>query len=217
MPGRIVRRLIEVAQVWGVATILGVATALLIWSVWYFTKVPCLPDNAAQGLCNLGILARFINAEILALAGGSGIAVSALKGGYDNYMLKNMVNQEREARLQSEQQLRELIGNLRNELQEERQRSKEERRLAAEDRRQAEEQRRLAAEDRRAAESERRQAEEERRKTEAEWQRQADEERRLAAEDRAQSIVVQQAMLDTIVRLAEGRNGNGGDGNHPPA
>ena len=162
------RRLIEVWQVWGRATVLGVATALLIWSVWYFTKVPCLPDNAAQGLCNPGILARFINAEILTLAGGSGIAVGALKGGYDNYMLRNMVNQEREARLQSEQQLRELIDDLRSELREVR-----------EERAQARE-----------------------------------EQRRQAAEERAQSIAIQQAMLDTIVRLVEQRNGNG---NHPPA
>ena len=158
------RRLVEVWPVWGPATVLGVATALLIWSVWYFTKVPCLPDNAAQGLCNPGILVRYINAEILTLAGGSGIAVGALKGGYDNYMLRNMVNQEREARLQSEQQLRELINDLRNELQEERERSKAE--------------------------------------------------REQAAAERAQSMAIQQAMLDTIVRLAEERNGNG---NHPPA
>ena len=175
---RMARRLIEVWQVWGPATVLGVATALLIWSVWYFTKLPCLPDNAAQGLCNPGILARFINAEILTLAGGSGIAVGALKGGYDNYMLRNMVNQEREARLQSEQQLRELIDDLRNELQEEREHSREERERAAEERERA-----------RA-------------------------EQRLAAEERAQSMAIQQAMLDTIVRLAEERNGNG---NHPRA
>ena len=123
---QITRRLIDSAQGWRVAIVLGLATALLIWSIWYFTKVPCLPDNAVQGFCNPGILARFINAEILTLAGGGGIAVGALKGGYDNYMLKNMITQEREARLQSEQQLHELIGNLRSELQEERQQAAEE-------------------------------------------------------------------------------------------
>ena len=194
------RRLIEVWQVWGRATVLGVGTALLIWSVWYFTKVPCLPDNAAQGLCNPGILARFINAEILTLAGGSGIAVGALKGGYDNYMLRNMVNQEREARLQSEQQLRELIDDLRSELQKERER-------AAEERAQSREERERAAE-------EREQAREEQRQRAAEERERVREEQRLAAEERAQSMAIQQAMLDTIVRLAEGRNGNG---NHPPA
>lgn len=178
---QITRRLIDSAQGWRVAIVLGLATALLIWSIWYFTKVPCLPDNAVQGFCNPGILARFINAEILTLAGGGGIAVGALKGGYDNYMLKNMITQEREARLQSEQQLHELIGNLRSELQEERQ-----------------------------------QAAQERQRAETEWRRHLEEERRLAAEDRAQSIAIQQAMLDTIVRLAEGRNGNGND-NHLPA
>ena len=195
------RRWVEVAQFWGPATALGVAAALVIWSAWYFTKVPCLPDNAVQGLCNPGMLARFINAEILALAGGGGIAVGALKGGYDNYMLKTIMNQEREARLQSEQQLRDMIAELHKELQEERQQAAAERRQAEAERRQAE--------------AERRQADEEWRQTEAEWRRyweeerrRAGEDRRLAIEDRAQSIAIQQAMLDTIVRLAEGRNGN---------
>ena len=76
--------------------------------VWYFTKIPCLPDNAVKGLCHPGWLARFINAEILVLAGGAGIAVATLKGGYDYYMLKNMINQEREARLKTEQELQEV-------------------------------------------------------------------------------------------------------------
>ena len=220
--GQIARRLIDSAQGWRAAIVLGVATAAVFWSVWYFTKVPCIPHNAAMGLCNPGWLAHFVSVEILALAGGAGITVGGVKGGYDQYMMKNMLNQEREARLQSEQHLRELIGNLRNELQEERQRSEEQRRLAAEDRREAEEQRRLAAEDRRIAEAERRQtaeqqrsAEDERRRAETEWLRQAEEERRLAAEDRAQSIAIQRAMLDTIVHLSEGRNGNGSDDHLP--
>ena len=144
------------------------------------------------------VLARYINAEILTLAGGSGIAVGALKGGYDNYMLRNMVNQEREARLQSEQQLRELIDELRSEireLREEREQTREEqRRPAAEERERSREQRE------RVAKEEQRRAREER--------------RRWAAEERAHSMAIQQAMLDTIVRLAEKRKGNG---NHPPA
>lgn len=65
---------------------------------------------------------------------GAGIAIGSVKGGYDYYMLKNMINQEREARLKTEQELRELIVDLRNELREERQRATEECRLAAEDR-----------------------------------------------------------------------------------
>ena len=84
-------------------------------------------------------------------------------------MLKNMLNQEREARLQFEQraeearqQLQEYISELRDELRE----AREER-------------------------------------------RQANEERRQTNEERNQSIVIQQAMLDAIVRLAQRQNDNG--------
>ena len=77
-------------------------------------------------------------------------------------MLKNVLNQEREARLQFEQraeearrQLQEYISELRDEL------------------------------------------------------REAREERRQANEERNQSIVIQQAMLDAIVRLAQRQNDSG--------
>ena len=66
-------------------------------------------------------------------------------------MLKKMITQEREARLQLQENLR-AANELRNEIREERERSHEERR---------------------------------------------------------QSIAIQQAMLDTIVRLVQGRNSNG--------
>lgn len=65
------------------------------------------------------------------MAGGAGLAVATIKGGYDHYMMRNLLNQEREAR----QDLRELVTELREEL-------REERRLAAEDRRRYEEQQR---------------------------------------------------------------------------
>lgn len=157
---------------------------------WYFTKIPCLPDNAVKGLCNPGWIARFINAEILALAGSAGIVVAALKRGYDYYMLKNMINQEREARLKTEQELQEVrepITELRNELHKERQRAAEERRHDME---------------------ERRRAAEERRRYEAEERRLAAEDRQRFAEQQNQLVAMQQAMLETIVRLAQNRNGN---------
>ena len=168
------------AGIWRLPALSGIAATTIVWCVWYFTKIPCLPDNAVKGLCNPSWLARFINAEILVLAGGAGIAVATLKGGYDYYMLKNMINQEREARLKTEQELRDLIFELRDELREARTKAEEYRQRLDE---------------------ERRQTDEARRQTEA-------EERRLAAEDRAHSIAIQQAMLETIVQLAQDRNGN---------
>ena len=38
-------------------------------------------------------------------SGGAALAVGALKGGYDRYMMRRMLNEERELRLQAEQQL----------------------------------------------------------------------------------------------------------------
>ncbi len=159
MISRIRQRSVDALGIWRTPLLYGAVTAVVFWCVWYFTKIPCTPHNATTGLCNPGLLARFINAEILALAVGAGIAVGSVKGGYDYYMLKNMINQEREARLKTEQELRELIVDLRNELREERQR--------------------------------------------------ATEERQRFAEQQNQLVAMQQAMLDTIVRLAERRNGNG--------
>ena len=171
-----------------------VLVCLVRW-LGLFTKIPCTPHNAAAGLCNPGWLSRFINVEILALAVGAGIAIGSVKGGYDYYMLKNMINQEREDRLKKEQELRELIFELRDELREARSNAEAYRQRLDEERRLAEEERRLADEARRQAEEARLQAEA--------------EERRLAAEERNQTLAIQQAMLDTIVRLAERRNGNG--------
>ena len=168
---------------WGITTGLGIGTSSIVWIVWYFTKIPCLPDNAAKGLCNPDLLASLINAETLALAGGAGLAVATLKGGYDQYMMRNLVNQEREARQKTEQELRELVAELRDEL-------REERRLAAEDRRRYEEQQR-----------------EDRQRFSEDRQR-FSEDRQRFSEQQNQLVAMQQAMLETIVQLAQDRNGN---------
>ena len=211
------RRFWPSAGIWRLPALSGIAATAMVWCAWYFTKIPCLPDNAVKGLCNPGWLARFINAEILVMAGGAGIAVATLKGGYDYYMLKNMINQEREARLKTEQELRDLIFELRDELREartkaeeyrqrledERRQNEEKRRQADEERRQADEarrqaeaeERRLAAENRQRLEEERRQADDERRQAEA-------EERRLAAENR-QRLEEERRQAEEVRRQAE--------------
>ena len=73
--------------------------------VWYFTNAPCTTAAAANGVCNPGVIARYIDVEILLKSGGAALAVGALKGGYDRYMMRRMLNEERELRLQAEQQL----------------------------------------------------------------------------------------------------------------
>lgn len=163
---------------WGVPVLLGVGTMAVIWTVWYFTKAPCLMAKADAGMCNPGVLASFINADILTKSGAGGLAVGALKGGYDRYMLNKMLKQEREARQQAEAQLAkerkraddaydmvtELVNEFRTELYEARRRDEEERQRRA-------------------------------------------EERQRSAEERQQSAALQQAMLDTLVQLAQRRNG----------
>ncbi len=113
----------DAVETWRGPVLFALFTALVIWMVWYFTKTPCIMVKADAGLCNPSVLANFINLEVLIKAGGGGLTVGTLKGGYNTYML----NKEREARLQAEQALAE-----------ERQRADEERQRADEERRQAE-------------------------------------------------------------------------------
>ncbi|MCY3692701.1 MAG: hypothetical protein OXH30_11970 [Chloroflexi bacterium] len=85
---------------------------------------------AANGLCNPGIVARYITVEILLQSGGAALAVGALKGGYDKIMMRRMLNEEREARQLAEQQLAserkrvdetiQMVAELVNEFREER-------------------------------------------------------------------------------------------------
>ena len=91
----------------GLANCFGSRHRGAVWTVWYFTKVPCTTTAAADGVCNPGVVARFIGVEILLKTGGAALAVGALKGGYDRYIMRNMLNQEREARHLAEQQLAE--------------------------------------------------------------------------------------------------------------
>ena len=205
-------------ETWRGGMALGVATALTIWVVWYFTKPPCTPDNVAAGLCNGGWLARYINAEILALAGGAGIAVATLKGGFDTYMLKDMLRQEREARQRAEQELAEerAENKARREQQDQELHELMKDRVARQTQAELE-----LAQERAARQTEkedlrnelREELREEFRKF-SEQYRQADEQRQQAEQaERRQTMALQQAMLDTIVQLAQPRNGNGGGGN----
>ena len=210
---------------------MALATGVAVWLVWYFTKPECTATAAANGLCNPGIVARYITVEILLQSGGAALAAGALKGGYDRYMMRNMLNQERE-RVEQErertEQEREARQQAEQELIEARKRNEESTArlfaLREEALRQAEAAReeayRQANADREAArqqaiaerEEARRQANADREETArmfAEILNEVRAERREAAEERRQNIATQQALLDTIVRLAQQRNGNG--------
>lgn len=138
----------EATVFWRAPVIAGVATGLGSWLVWYFTKVPCIMENAVAGLCNPGVLANYINLPALAscLAIGGGFAT--FTGGYNIIMLNRERQRadEAEARLQSARDRYDrLMDELQNELREERRQVAEERRQADEDRRQANEDRRQYA------------------------------------------------------------------------
>ena len=154
MLNRIRPRVRDFAVDWAWPIFWGLATAVVIWTVWYFTKAPCTTTAAKYGLCNPSVVAGFIDVEILLKSGGAALAVGALKGGYDRYMMRRMLNEERELRLQAEQQLAderkrvnderkradeamqmvvELVGEFRADIQ---QAAEERRQQAAEERRQ---------------------------------------------------------------------------------
>ena len=95
----------DFAADWAIPISLGMAAAATVWGIWYVTKAPCTAIAATNGLCNPNAVARFIDVGILLQSGGAALAVGALKGGYDRYMMRRMLNEERELRLQAEQQL----------------------------------------------------------------------------------------------------------------
>lgn len=82
----------EATLFWRAPAIAGISTGLVSWLVWYFTKVPCIIENAVAGLCNPGVMANYINLPALAscLAIGGGFAT--FTGGYNIIML----NRERQ-------------------------------------------------------------------------------------------------------------------------
>ena len=91
-------------QTWRGPACWGIGAAVLLWVVWYFTKTPCNMANAEAGLCNAGAIARLINHQILAQCILLGLAVSAVKGGYNEIM----VSRERKRADDAEARLEEM-------------------------------------------------------------------------------------------------------------
>ena len=100
-------------QTWRWPAALGLSAVALQWVVWYFTKSPCTIENALAGVCNAGPVARYIDHQILAQAILLGLAVAAVKGGYDEIM----VSRERKRADDAEQRAAEIQERLRQERQ----------------------------------------------------------------------------------------------------
>ena len=90
-------------ELWRGPVMLGLSAALLLWVVWYFTKAPCTMENAHAGLCNAAPIARYIDHQILGQCILLGIAVAALRGGYNEIM----VSRERKRADEAEERLRQ--------------------------------------------------------------------------------------------------------------
>ena len=81
----------------------GLAAAAALWTVWYFTKAPCTMTAATAGQCHPGVLAGYINHQIMGQCLLVGMAAATLKGGYNEIML----NRERKRADAAEERLAE--------------------------------------------------------------------------------------------------------------
>ncbi len=120
----------EATEPWLGPAVLGVSAAILLWVVWYFTKAPCTMESAKVEPCNIGVVARFINHQILAQCILLGIAVAAAKGGYNEIMLNRERKRAEEERQRAEEERRradEAEARLEEERKQSAQRTAEER------------------------------------------------------------------------------------------
>ena len=123
------------ADFWRGPMLLGGALAAVTWTVWYFTKTPCLGDNAASGLCNNSLLAAYVNVDIMSRCTAAWLGATTLTGGINAIMLER----ERQRTNEAQQQLVEERKRFDEERRQERQRYEEERQRNNEERQRYEE------------------------------------------------------------------------------
>ena len=182
------------ADFWRGPMLLGGALAAVTWTVWYFTKTPCLGDNAASGLCNNSLLAAYINVDIMSRCTAAWLGATTLTGGINAIMLER----ERQRTNEAQQQLVEERKRFDEERRQERQRYEEERQRNNEERQQ-----------------ERQRYEEERQRNNEERQRYEERIEALLNENRAerQQLMTMIAELMAAQRQQNnGSNSNGGNG-----
>ena len=164
----------------------GLAATTATWLVWYYTTMPCTPENAADLMCRPGPLARYVSATVLNhCIIHAGIAVT-ITGGSDImlFLRERQRNQQERQRNEQERERGDRMLELLKEAIDQ----------AAEERRQSEAR---AAEERRQAEA---RVAEERRQAEA-----------RVAEERRQAALERQAFLEALNRLTEAISQNGHD------
>ena len=184
----------ETVVIWRAPGTAGLIGAAGSWTVWYYSKVPCIAEAAMAGLCNPGVLASYITLPALTSCLGIGAGFATLTGGYNIVML----NKERQraddaeeraikAQERADQAVDEYRELYRKVIEEHLAERQEERRRAEEEHRQTQE----------ARESERRRAEE------------AHQALLVTLEaERRQSAETHQAMMSAIAQLVQRGNGS---------
>ena len=135
------------AEFWRGPMLAGALLAAVTWIIWYYTKVPCTAVLAADGLCNPGALANYINVDIASRCTAAWLGATTLTGGINAVMLERERQRTEEANLRTEEARQELaaerklydarIQELINENREERQQSAAERQQSAAERQQS--------------------------------------------------------------------------------
>ena len=190
----------EAVVVWrapGTAGFIGTAGS---WTVWYYSKAPCIAEAAMAGLCNPGVLASYITLPALTSCLGIGAGFATLTGGYNIVML----NKERQRADAAEERADAAEGRAIKAQERADQAVDEYRELH----------RRVIEEHLAERQEERRRAEEAHQALLANLEEQrlrTEEERRRAEEERRQSAETHQAMMAAIAQLV--RQGNGSRAN----
>ena len=118
----------------------GAVAAATTWLVWFYTAMPCTPENAVKLMCQPGPLARYLSTAVLHHCTiHAGIAIT-ITGGSD-IMLFLRERKRNEEERQRNDQMMEIVKNALDQVAEYRRQAEEERRQAeeraAEERRQA--------------------------------------------------------------------------------
>ena len=180
------------ADFWRGPMLLGGALAAVTWTVWYFTKTPCIGDNAASGLCNSSLLAAYINVDIMSRCTAAWLGATTLTGGINAIMLER----ERQRTNEAQQQLVEE----RKRFDEERQRNNEERQ-----------------QERQRFDEERQRYEEERQRNNEERQRYEERIEALLNENRAERQQLMTMVAEFMAAQRQQNNGsNSNDDNGQP-
>ena len=85
------------AEFWRGPLLAGALVAAVIWIIWYYTKVPCTAALAADGICNPGALANYINVDIASRCTAAWLGTTTLTGGINAVMLERERQRTEEA------------------------------------------------------------------------------------------------------------------------